>query len=173
MVDVSYIFNEFDMNIAVFYLELEKGPSRKVRIPGETESTEVVLFNRSVIWSPRHAAIAAYRAKRAFLKGINISKSMRGEVASCLLGERQVSRAMELADPSGSDNLVAIVVSDPKPDWYQIENHICERLDAKSVSASRGSESLLRLLSLEQTSCCSDRIELLILEKAALLELDR
>ncbi len=165
------VFETDEGYVAVISLRLQRPLSK---IPGDLfNDVRVALFNSSSIVSSRHAAIAAYRALRAFREGKNITKSLRAEIAVCLSGERQIKRALEFVDPIGSNRLVLIAVSRRSIDWKGLSSKICKKLGAEEIGEFGRPEFLLKEMGLEEVTSCSGKAELIILEKAALVELER
>jgi tRNA threonylcarbamoyladenosine modification (KEOPS) complex Cgi121 subunit len=157
--------------IAIIPLRLPQ-PLRE--IPSDIiEGTKILLFNSSTVISPRHAAIATYRALRAFKEGRNISRNLESEIAICLTGERQIHKAIRYTEPIGSDSLVSILISNEPMDWSEISTKICEALGAVESNEFGSMEKLAENLGVGTLSSCSERLELIILEKAALVELER
>ncbi|RLG42134.1 MAG: hypothetical protein DRO05_02060 [Thermoproteota archaeon] len=137
------------------------------------EGGRVVFTRLSAVISSRHAAIATYRALRAFKEGKNLARNLELEVAVCLTGERQIHRALAQTDPIGADRLVSIIISPHPLDWEGVARRICEVLGAVQTSDFCSAEDLARKFGVHDFSSCSGRLEFLILEKAALVELER
>ncbi len=134
---------------------------------------KIILINSLAVISPRHAAISTYRALRAFKEGKNISRSLESEVSICLTGERQIHKSLRYTDPIGSENLVSILISNQPLNWNEISAKIYEALNAVESGEFGSIEILAEKLGLKTLSSCSGRLELIILEKAALVELER
>ncbi|HIE23533.1 MAG TPA: hypothetical protein EYP68_04820 [Candidatus Korarchaeota archaeon] len=165
------VFETSEGFIAVVSLRLPQ-PLRE--IPGDiVEGTKILLFNSSTVISPRHAAIATYRALRAFKEGRNISRNLETEIAICLTGERQIHKAIRYTKPIGSDSLVSILITNQPMDWREISTKICEVLGAVESDKYGSMEKLAENLGVRKLSSCSGRLEPIILEKAALVELER
>ncbi len=157
--------------IAVMSLKLSK-PFNE--IPENLfEGIKLVVIKSSSVASSRHAAIAAYRALRAFKEGDNITRSLRSEVAVCLTGERQIHKALKRTNPIGADKVVFIVVSAQPMEWNKLSAKVCETLKAAEINEFGPLQELAKDFGVENLSSCSERLELIIVEKSALVELER
>jgi len=165
------VFETSEGYIAVMSLKLTE-PLKE--IPEKfVEDIKTVFIKSSSVASYRHAAIATYRALRAFKEGKNITRNLRSEIAVCLTGERQIHKALGFTNPIGTDNVVFIAISAKPLDWNKLAVRVCDALRAVQTNEFGSMKSLARKLGVENLSSCSRRLELIILEKAALVELER
>lgn len=169
-----HTFAEPGAHIGVFFLRLEKELPSDAHIPDfRIDSVKLALVNGRAVASPRHAAVAAYRAMRALREGKGLARTVEVEVVASLVGERQISRALKLVDPRGCDEVVAIVVSESEVDWNRAGERLCSRMGAELMTSFGSAEEALRLMGMVNTRSCSGNLEALVLEKSALLELER
>ncbi len=165
------VFRTAEGYIAVMALKLSEPLNE---IPENLfEGLKVVLTRSSSVASSRHAAIAAYRALRAFKEGKNITRNLESEVAVCLTGERQIHKALKRTNPIGADKVVSIVVSAQPMEWNKLSAKVCETLKAAEIDEFGPLQELAKDFGVENILSCSERLELIIVEKSALVELER
>ena len=165
------VFQTPEGYIAVMSLKLSK-PLNEVP-KNLLDGFKVVLIKSASVASSRHAAIAAYRALRAFREEKNITRNLESEVAVCLTGERQIHKALKRTNPIGTDRVISIVISAQPKDWNVISTKVCERLKATEINEFGSLKELVKEFGVENLLSCSERLELIILEKSALVELER
>ncbi len=165
------VFRTSEGHIAVMALRLSK-PLEELP-ENILDEVKLIITRSSTVVSSKHAAIAAYRALRAFREGKNITRNLESEIAVCLTGERQIHKALAQVNPVGSEKVVSILVSAQQMEWDKLSAKICETLRAVQINEFGSIQDIIKDFGLENFSSCSERKELIILEKSALVELER
>jgi len=137
----------------------------------------VQAFDARYIVSRLHVKEAVKKARRSFERGENVADTLSMEILLYAAGTRQIDVATSIGLRAGEHDAVFVVVGDNETAEEDATKEIRTMTEDDSNDFAYGEESLLLdffgLTDEEMDAVGNDRLEYLVLERAALLDVNK
>lgn len=144
----------------------------------EAVSGVVQAYDPRYVASPRHVSAAAEKAVRSFTRGKNVSNSLDMELLLYVAGTRQIDEALEIAVSPPCDGLISVTRA--RGEWSREtdETPVNDVVDeSERVFDHHGRRPVLRdyfeIRDEEIEAVGEEKLDLLVLERVALLDIDK
>jgi len=147
-----------------------------IRRIAEAYSTHIILFDRDRMAGRSHAAIAIAHAARAYKEGRMIARTFEMEALLYAAGSRQITVGRTFGIHPGENHCYLCLCPDVPEAWTALAEHLTMTPDQEEAITPQKRDRLMELFSIssaEVTVVGEERLDELVLERVALLEVYR